>query len=217
MRYFFLAYAIVAVLVVGMLGFRGQHFSKPPIQVFPDMDNQDKLKAQSPSHFFADRQGSRQPVAGTQPLGFNEAGKKEIGGIPEYEFGGQTGYYYTGHVGDYFGTGMPDELELDSEATATQLIKRGKERYGIYCSACHGETGNGLGITSHYGVPGIANLHLDPFNSASYPDGRMFDVITHGKGMMSGYGANIPVRDRWAIISYVRTLQAAKQAATAAK
>jgi len=182
MRYFFLAYAIVAVLVVGILGFRGQHFSKPPIQVFPDMDNQDKLKAQAPSSFFADRQGARQPVTGTQPLGFNESGKKELGGIPEYEFGGQTGYYYA-----------------------------------IYCGVCHGESGNGAGITSRYGVPGIANLHEDRFKSPAYPDGRMFEVISVGKGMMSGYKANIPVRDRWAIISYVRTLQAAKEAATAAK
>ncbi len=217
MRYFFLAYAIVAVLVIGMLGFRGQHFSKPPVQIFNDMDNQDKLKAQSPSGFFADRQGARQPVSGTQPLGFNETGKKEIGGIPEYEFGGQTGYYYTGQVGDYFGTGMPDELGLDSEESATELIKRGKERFAIYCSVCHGESGNGLGVTSHYKVPGIANLHEDRFKSSAYPDGRMFEVITHGKGMMGSYGANIPVRDRWAIISYVRTLQAAKEAATAAK
>lgn len=217
MRYFFLAYAIVAVLVVGILGFRGQHFSKPPIQVFPDMDNQDKLKAQAPSSFFADRQGGRQPVTGTQPLGFNESGKKELGGIPEYEFGGQTGYYYTGHVGDYYGTGMPDELGVDTTETASELIKRGKERFAIYCGVCHGETGNGLGITSRYGVPGIANLHEDRFKSPAYPDGRMFEVISVGKGMMSGYKANIPVRDRWAIISYVRTLQAAKEAATAAK
>lgn len=217
MRYFFLAYAIVAVLVIGMLGYRGQHFSKPPVQIFNDMDNQDKVKAQSPNGFFADRQGARLPVDGTQALGFNEAGSREIGGIPEYEFGGQTGYYYTGHVGDYFGTGMPEELALETVEDAAALIKRGEERYGIYCAVCHGETGNGLGITSRYGVPGIANLHLDPFKSAAYPDGRMFEVITAGKGMMGGYGANIPVRDRWAIISYVRTLQAAKEAATAAQ
>jgi hypothetical protein len=74
-----------------------------------------------------------------------------------------------------------------------------------------------MGVTGKYGVPGIANFHLDPFKSATYPDGRMYEVITNGKGMMSGYGANIPVRDRWAIISYVRTLQAAKEAATAAQ
>lgn len=216
MRYFFLAYAIIAVLFVGIMGFRGQRFTKPPVQVFPDMDNQDKLKAQVPSTFFADRQGGRLPVDGTQPRGFNEEGVKSIGGIPEYEFGGQSGYYYTGQVGDYFGAGMPEELELTTE-TAGELIRRGEERYGIYCAVCHGNAGDGLGITSRYGVPGIANFHLGPFKPDSYPDGRMFEVITHGKGMMSGYGANIPVRDRWAIISYVRTLQAAKDAASAAQ
>jgi len=212
MRYFFLAYAIIAVLVVGIMGFRGQHFSKPPIEIFPDMDRQDKLKAQAPSGFFADRQGGRLPVEGTQPIGFNETGDKEIGGIPEFEFGGQEGYYYTGHVGDYFGTGMPEELKL-TEESAVEFLARGQERYGIYCAVCHGEAGNGLGITSRYGVPGIANLHVGPFKSDTYPDGRMYDVITYGKGMMSGYGANIPVRDRWAVIAYVRTLQAAKDAA----
>lgn len=216
MRYFFLIYALIAVLVVGIGGFRGQHFTKPPVQVFPDMDNQNKLKAQSPSAFFADRQGARLPVAETQPRGFNEDGATLIGGIPEYEFGGQPGYYYSGHVGDYFGTGMPEELELTAESAAT-LIRRGEERYGIYCAVCHGASGDGLGVTSKYGVPGIANLHLDPFKAASYPDGRMYEVITNGKGMMSGYGATIAVRDRWAIIAYVRTLQAAKEAATAAQ
>lgn len=216
MRYFFLIYALIAVLVVGIGGFRGQHFTKPPVQVFPDMDNQDKQKAQSPSSFFADRKGARLPVAETQPRGFNEEGDTLVGGIPEYEFGGHPGYFYTGHVGDYFGNGMPEELGLTAD-TAAELIRRGEERYGIYCAVCHGAAGDGLGVTSKYGVPGIANFHLDPFKSATYPDGRMYEVITNGKGMMSGYGANIPVRDRWAIIAYVRTLQAAKEAATAAQ
>ena len=216
MRYFFLVYALIALLAVGIFGIRGQHFSKPPVRIFPDMDEQDKLRAQKPDPFFADGHGARLPVAQTQPRGFNEAGVRSIGGIPEYEFGGQTGYYYTGHVGDYFGSGMPEEIGLTGE-NASSFIKRGQERFGIYCAVCHGKSGNGQGMTSQYGVPGIANFHLDNFKSASYPDGRIFETITNGKGMMSGYGYNIPVRDRWAIIAYVRTLQAAKEIPTAAK
>lgn len=209
MRYFFLTFAIIAVLFVGMMGFRGQKFHKPPVQVFPDMDDQDKLKAQEPSVFFADREGGRLPVSNTQPRGFNQEGEASIGGIPEYEFGGEAGYFHTGHIGDYYGSGMPEELELDL-VSSVGLIERGAERYGIYCAICHGESGDGLGITAKYGVPGIANFHIDVYKEPTYPNGRMFEVITHGKGQMGAYGANIPVRDRWAIIAYVRTLQAAK-------
>ena len=216
MRYFFLAYALIALLVVGIFGIRGQHFAKPPVRIFPDMDDQDKLKAQKPDAFFADNHGSRLPVTQTQPRGLNQEGKQSIGGIPEYEFGGQTGYYYSGHVGDYFGNGMPTELEL-TEENAAALIHRGKERYEIYCSVCHGKSGDGQGVAGQYGVPGIANFHLDNFKSVAYPDGRMFETITNGKGMMGAYGYNIPIRDRWAIISYVRTLQTAKEAQIAAK
>ena len=211
MRYFFLAYALIALLVVGIFGLRGQKFTKPPVRIFPDMDEQDKVKAQKPDPFFADGHGGRLPVTQTQPRGFNPEGEKVIGGIPEYEFGGQTGYYYTGHVGDYYGNGMPEELSLTSES-AGELILRGKERFGIYCAVCHGASGDGNGITANYGVPvaNNPNAKLNAISPEVYPDGRLFEVITNGKGLMSGYGYNIPVRDRWAIVAYIHTLQAAK-------
>jgi mono/diheme cytochrome c family protein len=211
MKYFFLIYAIVAVSVVGIFKYRGHTFSEPPIRLIPDMDDQDVLKAQKQNAFFADGQGARQPVANTAPLGFQADGANELGGIPEYEFSGGAGYYYSGHVGDYFGTGMPDELNLTAES-AVELLKRGEERYNVYCSACHGASGNGAGITARYGVPGIANLTGTPYAPASYPDGRLFEVITKGKGNMSGYGYNIPVRDRWAIVTYIRALQLSRSA-----
>ena len=211
MKCFFLFYAIVAICVVGVFKYRGHIFNEPPIVLLPDMDNQDVLKAQKESAFFADGQGARQPVAETAPRGFQASGATQLGGIPEYEFSGQVGYYYSGHVGDYYGTGMPEELTLTAE-NAQELLKRGEERYNVYCSVCHGVSGDGAGVTSLYGVPGIANLMSPPYGAASYPDGRLFEVIGKGKGNMSGYAYNIPVRDRWAIVAYVRAMQTARSA-----
>lgn len=76
---------------------------------------------------------------------------------------------------------------------------------------CHGESGNGKGTVAVIGIPATANLNN--FSSATYPDGKMFETITKGKGLMSGYGYNIPVNDRWAIIAYVRALQTADNSA----
>lgn len=218
MRYFFLVYAIIAVLVVGIFGFRGQKFSKPPFRIFPDMDEQDVLRSQKPDSFFANGQGARLPVVQTHPRGFNEDGLREIGGIPEYEFSGATGYYYTGQIGHYYGNGMPDELELTAK-NAIPLIKRGQEVFTVNCSLCHGPSGDGQGITSAYGVPVAANPNakLNAISPAIYPDGRLFDTITHGRGLMGAYGPNLSVRDRWAVIAYVHTLQAAKASQTKAQ
>ena len=216
MRYFFLAYAIVAVLVVGVFGLRGDKFAKPPLRIFPDMDEQDKTKAQAADDFFADGKGARPPVAGTQPIGFHPLGLTNLGGIPEYEYGGGTGYYYTGHLGDYYGTGMPEELGLN-EGNVEALLRRGEERFGIYCAVCHGPAGDGQGVTSYFGVPVAANPNakLAETNPDTYPSGRIFEVISKGKGNMGGYGFNIPVRDRWAIIAYIRALQTSRKAAPA--
>lgn len=213
MRYFFLAYAILGVLLVGILGLRGDKFSKPPIRLFPDMDEQDKVKAQVPSDFFADGSGARLPVAGTHPRGFLPGGEGRLGGVPAPEFGGGTGYYYSGGIGDYYGQGMPEELALDDENIGG-FLRRGEERYGIFCSRCHGESGDGKGLASLFGVPVAANqnANLAALDPDKYPDGRLFNVITHGQGQMSGYGYNIAVRDRWAIIAYLRALHTARNA-----
>jgi mono/diheme cytochrome c family protein len=211
MRYFFLIYAIIAVLVVGIFGFRGEKFNKPPVRIFPDMDEQDVTRAQKPDRFFANGQGARLPVSQTHPRGFNPDGVTERGGIPEYEFGGGTGYYHTGQVGDYYANGMPPELKLTAD-NADDLIRRGREVFTINCMPCHGASGDGQGITNIYGVPVTANplARLNMLTQDTYPDGRLFETITKGKGMMSGYGPNISVRDRWAVIAYIHTLQAAK-------
>ena len=211
MKYFFIAYAIIAALFIGLMPTRGAKFADTPFRLLPDMDEQDKLKPQKPDDFFADGQGSRLPVHGTQALGFNPEGVSEIGGIPEHEFGGGTGYYATGAIDDYYANGMPEELKLTGENVGA-FLKRGEEAFNVNCAICHGKSGDGQGITGQFGVPGIANLVDDTKKQAVYPDGRMFEVITNGKGQMGAYKHNVSLRDRWAIVAYVRAMQFARKA-----
>jgi len=210
-KYFFLAYAIVIVLFVGLMPIRGAKRAETPLRLFPDMDDQDKIMGQAPDDFFADGVGSRHPVTGTHPVGFQPDGKTELGGIPVYEFGGGTGYYYTGGIDDYYSNGMPEELGLTGD-NVEAFLRRGNEMYEVNCTPCHGSSGDGLGIATSFGVPGVANLTLANYGQATYPDGRMFDVISNGKGNMGGYKHNLSIRDRWAVIAYVRAMQVARKA-----
>jgi mono/diheme cytochrome c family protein len=210
-KYFFIAYAIIAALFIGLMPMRGGKSADTPIRLFPDMDEQDKLKPQKPDAFFADGQGARQPVHGTQALGFNAEGASAIGGIPEPEFGGGTSYYATGGIDGYYASGMPEDLKLTPE-TVGAFLKRGEEVFNVNCAICHGKSGDGQGMTSHFGVPGIANLTQDTYGQATYPDGRLFEVISNGKGNMGAYKHNVNLRDRWAIVAYIRALQFARKA-----
>jgi mono/diheme cytochrome c family protein len=131
---------------------------------------------------------------------------------PRLSFSSGTDYYHTGRFGDYWGDGMPAEVTVEPA-----LLRRGAERYGIYCAVCHGHGGGGDGITSKYGIPmATGNFHLPTFTDTKDPnyrsDGNIFTTITYGKGQMGPYGAMIPVADRWAIIAYIRTLQLVKAA-----
>jgi mono/diheme cytochrome c family protein len=217
LRFFFLSVFLLALLVVGWAGFRGAATTKPPLQILPDMDNQAKVKFQGETGFFADGKGARTAVPGTVPMGLSMAAPGAAA-APSLAFSaGATDYYHTGRYGDYWGDGMPTEVAVEPA-----LIRRGAERYGIYCAVCHGHTGAGDGITAKYGIPMAAgNFHLPTFtdkNDANYrSDGNIFATITYGKGQMGPYGAMIPVADRWAIIAYIRTLQLIKAAPASAQ
>jgi len=218
LRFIFLSVFLLALLVVGWAGFRGDATTKPPLQILPDMDDQAKVKFQSASTFFADGKGGRALVPSTVPMGLTVATPATNGAAPTpgLSFSGGTDYYHTGRFGDYWGDGMPAEVTVEPA-----LLRRGAERYGIYCAVCHGHTGGGDGITSKYGIPmATGNFHLPTFTDTKDPnyrsDGNIFTTITYGKGQMGPYGAMIPVSDRWAIIAYIRTLQMVKSSATAA-
>lgn len=84
-------------------------------------------------------------------------------------------------------------------------LDRGQDRFNIYCSPCHGRTGEGNGMIVQRGFKKAANYHIDRLRQA--PAGYLFGVITNGFGAMPDYKSQIPVEDRWRIIAYVRALQ----------
>jgi mono/diheme cytochrome c family protein len=208
LRYFFIGLGLFLVGLLAVAGFRGQKSEKPPIEIFPDMDHQPKVKAQAPSEFFADGRGNRQPVPGTVPLGYEAPVSKENpfpdeGKYRMVRYSSGTDYLNTGRFGDQWGTGIPMPV-------TAELMQRGQERYTIFCGVCHGASGGGNGVAGQYGLVAIASLHQDRLREMA--DGEIYNTITHGKNTMLGYGSKIPVDDRWAIVAYVRALQMAQTA-----
>lgn len=218
MRYFLLFFFAAVVGVVLIAGPQGKRSPNRPFEIFPDMDHQAKVKAQSPSRFFADGVGPRMPIAGTVPMGYDfpavsansttgEGGKPGTGSShPGISFGNDPSYQATGKMGDRWGDGIPVEVNA-------KLMGLGRDKYSIYCSVCHGVTGHGNGVTSKYGWNGIANYHDERI--VAQPDGEIYNTITHGKNTMYGYGANLTLTERWAIVAYVRALQKAQRGTVA--
>ncbi len=106
----------------------------------------------------------------------------------------------------------PDDVEVFPIAVTKEVVLRGKERYEIFCSACHGLTGNGDGMIVRRGFRRAASFNDDRLRQA--PVGHFFDAITNGWGAMPSYAPQIPAQDRWAIIAYVRALQLSQQGQT---
>ncbi len=210
-KYFLIALILVTIITIALLGFQGQLRQAPAIEFFGDMKRQDKVKFQKPSSFFADGRGARPPVDGTIPMGYdipghamqNSAAPKEDIDSPLGEFSAGTDYLNTGKMGDQWGTGLP--LPVTAE-----LMRRGQKEFTIDCAVCHGATGQGNGITSKYGLIGIANYHQDKYRQMA--DGQIFNTITHGFNTMMAYGDKVTVKDRWAIIAYIRALQKSQNA-----
>ena len=108
-----------------------------------------------------------------------------------------------------------DDLEREKAVVAkpalsAALLARGRERFGIFCSPCHGAGGDGTGIIVQRGMPRPTSYHDDRLRAAD--DQYFFDVITNGHGAMYSYAARVPPRDRWAIVAYIRALQLSRRA-----
>jgi mono/diheme cytochrome c family protein len=184
--------AVALTSVVALAGCaRGCTSSRPPIHLNPSMDDQPKVRPQAASTFFFNGAGMREPVPGTVP----------IGGLKE------DAAFFTGKGADgQFVATIPQSVD-------DALIERGRQRYGIYCQPCHDARGTGQGILFQRGKVPTASFHDEKI--MKYSDGQIFDVITNGQGLMSGYRWPIPPADRWAIVAHVRELQRERQARAA--
>jgi len=199
MRTLYLITAFVVVLVVSILGFRGRTFTHPPMDVFPEwlfpgMKQQPKLVQQTASAFFADGRSDRVAPAGTVASSFGPAGHP----LRDDDF------LYQGKLPDgTFARGFPASIHVDMK-----LLERGRDRFTIYCSPCHGAVGDGMGITKKYGMGAVPTYHDDRLRAMA--EGEIFNTITNGKGQMNSYADKILPADRWAVVAYVRALQRAQ-------
>ncbi|MBI1898556.1 MAG: cytochrome c [Acidobacteria bacterium] len=99
----------------------------------------------------------------------------------------------------------PDLVTEFPMPVTRSLLERGRDRFNIFCTPCHGYTGRGNGMIVQRGLVGPKSFHLERLKSA--PVGHFFEVITNGFGAMYSYAQRIPVQDRWAIVAYIRALQ----------
>ena len=198
MRYFLAIFVLSIAVVIGVLGFRGTHFRKTSLYIFPDMEWQMKLRPQKPDNFFANGISSQLPVPGTVPRGTPIRARDGL--VYPYE----DSPVNTGHV-----RGATNFVVLNPLAITSELLKRGQQRFTINCSPCHGGLADGNGITKKIGAMlVVANLHDQRI--VEMPDGEIFYVITNGRNNMGSYASSISVEDRWAIIAYLRALQLAR-------
>lgn len=180
---------------VALSGCRGWETEKRPIHPNPNMDTQEKLKPYRASDFFTDGRAMRMPVDGTVPR--TVAGNTER----DLDFVAEDSHRYEGTLNGELAASFPTGFDASAEN-----MKRGQQRYNIYCTPCHGKDGNGQG-------PVARRLSVKPptFHQQriwDLPAGSIYQTITHGKNVpnMPAYNTQITVSDRWAIVYYLRAL-----------
>jgi len=151
------------------------------------MHDQPRYKPLARSEFYPDHRSARPLVTGTVARGQ----------LREDE------HFYTGKVGKDFATTFPFPV-------TPAVLERGRERFEIYCTPCHGRLGNGEGMVVQRGFKHPPSFHIERLRAAA--PGYFFDVMTSGFGAMSDYSAQVPVNDRWAIAAYIRALQLSQHA-----
>jgi mono/diheme cytochrome c family protein len=145
------------------------------------------------------------PLEASSILPKGSSAQPLVAGTVARGFLNENDHLYAGKVNGQFATTFPF-------AIGAAELDRGQQRFDIYCSACHGRTGEGNGMVVQRGYRQAANFHIDRLREA--PVGYFFDVISNGFGAMPDYRMQIPVDDRWKIAAYVRALQLSAHAKT---
>jgi mono/diheme cytochrome c family protein len=148
-----------------------------------DMHDQPRIDPLAENDFFADGSGAR-------PLPAHTVARGQLREDPAL----YTGFHADGS--------LLSEVPLP---VTRELLIRGRERYGIFCAPCHGQTGDGKGMVVRRGFKQPSSYHVDRLRMV--PIGYYYYVMTNGFGVMSSYASQVPVEDRWAIAAYIRALQ----------
>lgn len=165
-----------------------------------DMWVQPRLRGQGTSDFFADEMASRPKIPGTVAQGKLNADDA----------------YNTGREGGKLVTEIPSKKAMEELGVTTYkgFVLRGQDRYGIFCSHCHGALGDGQGMIAQRGLQverPVASFHTDRLRT-KLPIGHVFEAQTKGYGVMLPSAGRVPVADRWAIAAYIRVLQRSQAA-----
>lgn len=195
---------------------RGETSADSPVVLLRNMHAQQRYNSQSASRFFSDRRTMRTPPMGTIARFPGGANPQYAAFSVGYDEGFDDDAVVRGldESGAYVLT-VPASV-MGSGDDARALVRRGQARYGIYCAPCHGDAGDGRGIVwlrgqgGNYIYPQPPTFHDERVRHM--PDGQVFNTISNGVRNMPAYAAQIPPRDRWAIVSYVRALQISQAA-----
>jgi mono/diheme cytochrome c family protein len=187
-----------------------------------NMYDQAKYKPQAASELWSDGRAARPMPAGTVafsggPLADASSGRAER---REAEASGDVGANVGANVSASVGANVGARVEANvsagggagpqPEIYSTAALARGRDRYGIFCTPCHGAAGDGDGYITRRGFPHPPTFHADRLRGA--PDQYLFDVMSRGYGAMYPYADRITPQDRWAIVGYVRALQRSQHA-----
>lgn len=184
---------LATIAVAGLVGCRGDASDEPPVHLQRNMFHQERVNPQSLNENFADKRGMRSPEPGTISR-------------EEYDQYGGDDTLITGRQDGHFVMTIPPGA-VERAGGYEKLVERGQQRFNIYCTPCHSQTGDGQGMVARR--PGsfakVTSLHEQYVRDM--PDGQVFATITNGVRTMPSYAAQIPVSDRWAIVAYVRALE----------